>query len=232
MYHGTEKKRGEKILSEQKMPVSISTDRKQHWLGDGVYFYRERFYAFRWIILMYKERNEKDNEEEELLKKYSILEADIEYNTERIFNLDNPEHCMVFKETERKLKEKGTFSEKLKNMEYTDGVVINVMFKNMKYGDNYDAVEATFPIYDFNIPSSTGSSRIKSLNEYQLCIKNSGIIKEIRDITEFINVKDFRERFIKFEKLKAYSKGQNAANGHYRNSQRSEKYGKRKNFGR
>ena len=117
-------------------------------------------------------------------------------------------------------------------MEYTDGVVINVMFKNMKYGDNYDAVEATFPIYDFNIPSSTGSSRIKSLNEYQLCIKNSGIIKEIRDITEFINVKDFRERFIKFEKLKAYSKGQNAANGHYRNSQRSEKYGKRKNFGR
>lgn len=56
MYHGTEKERGEKILADQKMPVSISTDRKQHWLGDGIYLYRELIYAFRWILLMYEER--------------------------------------------------------------------------------------------------------------------------------------------------------------------------------
>lgn len=230
MYHGTEKKRGEKILSEQKMPVSISDERKQHWLGDGVYLYREKFYAFRWILLMYEKRNEKDNEEEELLKKYSILDVEIEYNTERIFNLDNPEHCVVFKETEKKMKEKGAFSEKLKSMEYTDGVIINIMFKNMKYGENYDAVEATFPIFDFDMP--LGRSRVKSLNEYQLCVKNNRIIKKIRDITESINVKDFKERYVKFEKMKTCNNGQNAAKAQYRNRQRSEGYGKRKNFGR
>ena len=66
MYHGTEKERGEKILSERKIPVSVSDDIKQHWLGDGVYLYRDKFYAFRWISLMYKERHEKEKEEEEL----------------------------------------------------------------------------------------------------------------------------------------------------------------------
>lgn len=231
MYHGTEKKRGEEILSKQEMPVSISDERKQHWLGDGVYLYREKFYAFRWILLMYGERNEKDNAEE-LLKKYSILEVEIEYNRERVFNLDNPEHCVVFKEIEKKLKEKSTFSEKLKSMEYTDGVIINIMFKNMKYGENYDAVEATFPIYNFDLTLPKGGSRIKSLNEYQLCIKNNRIIKEIRDITESINVKDFKERFIKFEKLKTSRNGQNAIVSQYRNNQRGERYGKWKNFGR
>lgn len=37
------------------MAASLSDDRKQHWLGDGIYLYKEVFYAFRWIELMYKE---------------------------------------------------------------------------------------------------------------------------------------------------------------------------------
>ena len=49
MYHGTEKERGKKIVAEQKMIPSISDDRRQHWLGDGIYLYREMLYAFRWI---------------------------------------------------------------------------------------------------------------------------------------------------------------------------------------
>lgn len=223
MYHGTEKERGEKILSEQKMPVSVSSDRTQHWLGDGVYLYRDKFYAFRWISLMYEDRHGKEKEEEELLKKYSVLEVDVECNVERIFNLDNPEHCMAFKEIEKKYRGKSIYSSKLKNMEYTDGVIINIMFKNLNYGENYDAIEACFPIYDF----STGSSRIKSMSEYQICIKNNRIIKEIRDITEFINVQKYKKCFSDFEKLKRSGQGQDGVNLQYKSRQRSVKYGKR-----
>ncbi len=57
-----------------------------------------------------KERHEKEKEEEELLKKYSILEVEVEYNVERIFNLDNPEHCMAFKEIEKKYRGKSVYS--------------------------------------------------------------------------------------------------------------------------
>lgn len=219
------------MLANQKMIASISTDRKQHWLGDGVYLYREMIYAFWWILLMYKDYFGDENEEENLLKKYSILDVDIDYDTDRIFNLDNPEHYMVFKETERAYKKKSAFSSKLEKYEYTDGVIINIMFKNLKYGEKYDAVEAVFPIYDLN-DSLVGKSRIKSMNEYQICIKNNQIIRGIKDITDVVDFGDYYRRFVSFEKFKRSNEKKRSDASKYVNSQRSEKNGQRKNFGR
>lgn len=229
MYHGTEKERGDRILAEQKMPVSVSSDRKQHWLGDGIYLYREMIYAFRWIMLMYRERYAE--EKETLLKKYSILAVDIEYNPNRIFNLDNPEHYMVFKKTTDAYKQKSAFSSKLQKLEYTDGVILNIMFKNLKYGEFYDAVEATFPICDFG-EAATSKSRINTVSEYQMCVKNDGIIRKIENVTDSINLGEYQRRFHEFEDFKKSSMKENANLLKYTNRQRSEKYGKRKNTGR
>ena len=104
VYHGTEKERGKKILAEQRMIPSISDDRRQHWLGDGIYLYREMFYAFRWIELMYKKHFSDMEMREDLLEKYSILYVAVAYN---------PEHYMVFRKTEQAYREKSIYSPKM-----------------------------------------------------------------------------------------------------------------------
>ena len=80
MYHGTEKERGKKIVAEQKMIPSISDDRRQHWLGDGIYLYREMLYAFRWIELMYINHFGDTKIKEDLLKRYAVLRVTVHYN--------------------------------------------------------------------------------------------------------------------------------------------------------
>lgn len=201
MYHGTEKERGQRIVRTQKMEPSISNDRKQHWLGDGIYLYREFSYAFRWIVLMYKDRQEIDKIEDELLDYYSILEVDVVCPEERIFRLDNPEHLMVFKKAEQMYREKSAFSEKLRNLECTDGLIINILFKNLHYGDNYDMVEATFPINGFDSGFSK-QTRVTSIVEYQACVKNDAIITRIVDISDTIDCKGNYKKHKELEEFK------------------------------
>ena len=219
------------MLVNQKMITSVSNDRKQHWLGDGIYLYREIFYAFRWIELMYKDYFGDANMEEELLKKYSILGVEIEYDPDRIFNLDNPEHYMVFKQTEMAYKKKSAFSSKLEKYEYSDGVIINILFKNLKYGENYDAVEAVFPTFELN-DILTEKSRIKSINEYQLCIKNDRIINKIEDVTDAVDFDTYYTRLVNFEKFRSSQAKKHKNASKYVNSRKGGKYGKWQNPGR
>ncbi len=225
MYHGTEKERGKGMITTQKMAVSTSNDQRQHWLGDGIYLYKEIFFAFRWIVLMYDDYFGDDQKKENLLEKYSILNVEIEYNIDRIFNLDNPEHYMVFKATELAYKQKSAFSSKLARYDYTDGVIINILFKNLKYWENYDAVEAVFPIFELD-DSLTAQSRLKTINEYQICVKNESIIKKIEDVTDTINFDIFYYRFSNFEKFKKGNGKKRLKNSKYVNNQRGGKNGK------
>lgn len=200
MYHGTEIERGRKIVQEQKFSVTVSTDRRQHWLGDGIYLYREILLAFRWIVMMFNARHKADMETE-LLHKYTILKASVECDEERIFRLDNWEHFCAFKKVEEEYKRKSELSPKLNKMECTDGMIINIMFKYLGYGNNYDMVEAIFPItkidYEF-----CQTSRIRTFSEYQACIKNDSIIKNIVDISDAIDFKDYYKRYEDIEETK------------------------------
>lgn len=231
VYHGTEKKRGEKMLADQKMIASISDDRRQHWLGDGIYLYRELFYAFRWIESMYRNHFGEDAMREDLLKKYSILSVMIDYDLDRIFNLNNPEHYIVFKKTEMMYRQKSAFSSKLEKYEYSDGVIINILFKNLKYGEYYDAVEAIFSTVELN-EMLADKSRIKSISEYQLCVKNDRIINEIRDVTDTIDYDAYNVRILNFEQFRKKYKKKPIDGLRYVNGQRGGEDGKWQNIRR
>ena len=224
MFHGTEKERGQLMITTQKMIPSISDDNRIHWLGDGIYLYREIFYAFRWIVLMYNDHFGNNPQDEQLFENYSVLDVEIDYNPDRIFCLDNPEHYMVFKTTEMEYKKKSAFSSKLARYDYTDGIIINILFKNLNYGENYDAVEAVFPIFELD-DTLTNQSRLKSINEYQICVKNGNIIKNISDVTSSIDYEKFYERYIGFERFKK-GKGKKVSSSKYVNNQRGRKNGK------
>lgn len=173
---------------------------------------------------MYKNHFGDDGIRENLLKKYSLLRVGIEYDPDRIFNLDNPEHYMVFKRTEYAYKQNSVYSSKLKNCECSDGVIINILFKNLKYGENYDAVEATIPTFELD---DVSSSRMKAINEYQLCVKNDKMIKKIEDVTDTVDFATFYPRFLDFEKFKRSQGKLCRDSSKYVNGQKGGKYGKR-----
>mgnify|MGYP001052727306 FL=1 len=225
MYHGTEKERGKKIVAEQKMIPSISDDRRQHWLGDGIYLYREMLYAFRWIELMYINHFGDTKIKEDLLKRYAVLRVTVHYNPERIFNLDNPEHLMIFKNTELAYKKKSAFSSKIQKLEYSDGVIMNILFKNLTYGENYDAVEAVFPTVDLD-EMLTEKSRFQSIHEYQICIKNDNIIGRIEDVSEEIDFDIYYHRLADFENFRKRWGTKHCGTVKYVGGQRGGKYGK------
>lgn len=109
MYHGTDIERGKRMLRTQRMECSRGND---HWLGDGIYLYREKLYVFRWVVMKYKERNLSQIIKSELFNKYIILNVDINYDIEKVFSLMNPEHKLIFEYLKDKCKDQASYSEK------------------------------------------------------------------------------------------------------------------------
>jgi len=203
-YHGTEAERGKRIIKRQKMDYSRSDEDKQHWLGDGIYLYRDCLYAFRWIVLMFNKKYQQENLKSELYAKYSILKVDIEYDYERVFSFNNPEHQIIFNKIREECIKKGQESNNFRKYNYVDGLIINIMFKKLNYGENYDMVEAVFPL------ESIGNikSRIKNLNEYQLCIKNPNKIIKIEDYSSKVDYDKYSKKLREYYDYKDSLKSQ------------------------
>lgn len=188
LYHGSERTRGNEIIKTQQMKISQGD---RHWLGDGAYFYKECAYAYRWIHLMCEEVKGKDFQEKDIIENYMILQADINLQKERLFDLDNQEHNFDFNTTREILEKELSKSEKYTHKRITDGTVINIMFKEMGYQEQYDAIQYYF---DTDVKGHT-NSKIR-LREYQLCVKNTEIIHNIREISKEDYEVEKNEKFI------------------------------------
>jgi hypothetical protein len=76
-YHGTEEQYVNDILKNG----FTSNVRKDHWLGQGIYFYTELYLAQWWIETKIKNRNS--------YSKASVIEVDIVADESKILNLDS-----------------------------------------------------------------------------------------------------------------------------------------------
>lgn len=86
-YHGTTLSNAENILSENRF---VPSNKKNEWLGTGVYFFAYLGHAKWWIeASRYKE------------KETCILKAGLEYSDEQLLDLDDPE---VLSEVEEVIK--------------------------------------------------------------------------------------------------------------------------------
>lgn len=220
-YHGTAKDRGNRILKKQKMEYSRNTPKKEHWLGNGIYLYRDRLYSFRWIVLMYEERHNYQNIKDELFHKYSILGVELDYDNERVFRPENPEHLMVFEHVKEQCEKKQKYSKKISDSKFADGVIFNIMFKELGYSSKYDLIEYSFSTSELD-SNMQKKSRIKTVRECQLCVKNPDIVKNIIDVSEEFPLEEYLVRYKEFNKFK------NASGSRYG---KSGKYGKWKNSG-
>lgn len=179
-YHGTTRDNADIMVREQFMLPSTGDDQ---WLGTGYYFYYDIEYAFRWILLKYTNnfKNEYRNSYDKIFDEYSIVSAQIDISDDRVFDMDNIKHHLLFIDTKTKLSEKTAKSlkyyDRLKNQAVVDGVVFNFLFGYTDCKEKYDAVRAVFPIsYIFD------NSRMDYLPEPQLCIKNADIVSEYQKL--------------------------------------------------
>lgn len=175
LFHGTEINRGHRIIKNKKMEISRGD---HHWLGDGSYFYEDDFYAYKWIIDMYKKRyKKKPSNSKELFKKYQILKGRVLTDKKRVFNLDKPLHKFEFDRVYEKCKKMLKYSQKFSNIQIADGVILNIMFNDLGYMEYFDIVIATFKRRR-NRYKGVGM-RLDFIPEKQICVKNIDKVTQI-----------------------------------------------------
>lgn len=219
-YHGTTIEHGNKAIDIQTINKSVSTPKRDHWLGDGIYLYTEDFYAYRWIKMMYDDdiKTGKYNISGLLFENFMILGVELECKPEREFRMtSNPVHGMVFEMIRKKEAEKRKNIDEYKDKRISDGTVLNIMFNELDYGKSYDLVRCNFPTKEKDPDSRTTLSQ-----EEQICVKNEEIIKHIIDISSSIDEKKYETVF---EMFQSYKKGNGGIYGK-RNKSKWKKLGR------
>lgn len=180
LYHGTDKKSAKSIIAENFKP----SEGDNHWLGDGVYFYEEKFHAFKWE--WYKCPKNKKEDKNYLQDKVAIVIANVNCDKSGVFNLDKIEHKLVFERIYKWINTKIKKLDDLDDGSCADGVVLNYMFNKLGYATKYDIVRVLFPIphkkYNKIIkqerykPIKEKTHRLTFMPEVQVCVKNIEVI--------------------------------------------------------
>lgn len=172
-YHGTTYDNLRKILAEHKMIPSRGT---RHWLGDGVYFFKDDFYAYKWIV---QECHDKyGNSYPDKINEYGILQVFLKVRQNRIFDLRNLEHKRIYDFTYKRILEEFNKKNDIPD-QLTDGVVINYMFNILKFQRKYDLIIAN---YFFKKKKSKGLPvQLQFIEQIQICVKNTRIIRKMKE---------------------------------------------------
>lgn len=178
LFHGSNRDRGEKFISNQKMEPSSGDN---HWLGDGSYFFIEDFYSYKWILDMFKKRYSGDPTYEKLSENYMIIIGEVYLQKDRVFDLTKGEHKILYDKVYKELDTKNDIPQD----DIAEGVVINYMFNILNYSDLFDVVKALF-INNKNKYKGV-KTRIGYMPQEQVCIKKLNVVQNIKEY-------DFKER--------------------------------------
>lgn len=173
-YHGTTTENAQKILKEN-FKIQKRNPYK-YWLGEGIYFFLEDIYAFKRCVHEYKRifGTEFSTEDAE---KMSIIKSTINYENSRILDLTYLRGQAIIDKVYKGMLKSSKYSKILQeNRNNAICIVIEYMFKKLKFGKYYDLVKQ---IYRINIDNYNGisSNKEKGVPQYQLCVKKLDIIE-------------------------------------------------------
>ena len=172
-YHGTSKEKSESIL-KNGFEISESKDKNYEWLGDGVYFWEDDYYAVQWNIIDIEKNNKDKNIE--TLKDYEIIKSKLRVNESKLFELSSPEGSIIYNE----------FKEKLRNRFIENGYE-NYIEKLSKQSDKFwtNLLEDNGFFKEFDVITAIYKNE-KSIEKYkddivlntqkQICVKNRNCI--------------------------------------------------------
>lgn len=194
-YHATARKNISSILNNKFI---ISKPGKHHWLGKGVYFFENIYYAIEWQLLgVIKKRNV---EYDELMEESGIIVSEINTSNYSMLDLSNPYGLSIFEELLIKIKD---YYGEAKYEEYKqkgDKFLIDLLEeleeqKNIKLLSNFDIISAEYPKWmarEKNVPGNF----IKCIQK-QICVKNINAIVKSDEYTDNEIIKSNYELILK-----------------------------------
>lgn len=188
IYHGTYRTRGQRMLASKAFEASIGD---RHWLGDGIYFFVEDFYAYKWIVDMYKDHYKTGCKDDDLIQEYMIIAAGQKTDA-RMFDLIKAAHKMEFDRTYAELERMKEMIPRFRAVQIPDGVVINYMFNELGYFDDFDLVRAVFAI-NYNHYKQI-RTRFSSMPQEQRCIKNPTVVEDADEYHYTDNIAKYNEQ--------------------------------------
>lgn len=181
-YHTTNKESANRIINAQCFKPSPKE--KGHWLGSGVYFYVDIYFAIQWgIIGVIKTKKIEDYNIYK--EKCDIISADINFKDYEVLDLSVPEGYELFNEILKIVKKKD-IEEYNRIKEKDDAYKIKVLERlereyNKKIFSIFDIVYAE---YENNIYKKRRKEKSDFLGctEKQICVKNKNAISNINKI--------------------------------------------------
>lgn len=181
-YHGTNEKSASFYLTGNDFVVSecgdLNSDNyRDLWLGDGFYLFDDPFHAFKWIVQQCFKCKDSVFNLDILQRHYKILQIQLNYPINRVFDLRQTEFRAVFQKILERIKSNSIPDVRIPNGKIPDGVVINYIFKNMTYGKRFDLVCSIFKFGE-SLFSETENLKMDFVAQTQYCVKKTHLLAE------------------------------------------------------
>lgn len=198
-FHGTLKE-NKNSIENNGFEKSISTNQQQHWLGEGVYFFEDEYYAVEWNVLdIKKKRKEGINLK---VSDYILLKAFIICNINKLLDMSSPEGVILYKYFKDKLKKKY-----IKEGKQTEIDKLNK--RSTKFWMNALADNGFFDEFDVLLASYVRSKQRLGKNDddfiknhqRQICVRKLKCIHNIKEYNDIDRIKDLYRIIIKNRKI-------------------------------
>lgn len=166
----------------------MSEPMSKHWLGKGVYFFIDLYYAVEWkIIGVLKKYNIEENDE---IRNTGIIIADINYKDFEFVDLSTPMGYEIYKEFLEVIRSNYSEDEYTEIIENGTKYVLKVLenlehIKNEKYLSAFDIVCADYPkdIGEHKNRFGIEGEFILAVQK-QICVKNLLVIESINKLND------------------------------------------------
>lgn len=198
-YHGTLRE-NKNSIEDNGFDKSISTDKNQQWLGEGVYFFEDEYYAVDWNVLDIK-RNIKKGIDLKVFD-YIIFKASIICNANKMLDMSSPEGVELYKYFKCKLKQKYIKEGKQIEIEKLDKrstkFWMNALSDN-GFFDEFDVLLASY-IRSKQKIGKNDDDFIKN-HQRQICVKELKCIYNLREYNDIDRIKDLYRIIIRNRKM-------------------------------
>lgn len=190
-YHGTSKRNQESI---KENGFEESKPQKGHWLGRGIYFYKNIYYAIEWNIINYIKKGDSYID---FTIKSAIIEATLNFEKFELLDLNDPIGYSYYLAIIENIKEK--FPEKIKKIERNGDIEIIRFLEELeeKTGEQYismfDVLIADYPKDIYNKGNKNIKGNFLPCIQKQICVKNKDVIEKLEMIN--LNNKEIRDYF-------------------------------------
>ncbi|SDF45687.1 hypothetical protein [Sporolituus thermophilus] len=156
-YHGTSQRRAAKIIRERRYKLSVDTEKRPQWLGDGVYFFEKLSWANRWAKYRYRDD-------------CAVVKSRIIAHS--VFDLEEPDDYDEFMYVAKLIID--TCKEHGEECRLKNGVVLNFIYNKIR---KFDVARG---IFTWEIDNALEEWINVPEAHIQLCVRNPECIKSFK----------------------------------------------------